>query len=435
MSSFDKTPAPKFPSPGKQGNIAEILSVGTELLLGELVDTNFPWLAGELRRLGFFVYHHQTIGDNRARLAAAIATACRRSDFVIISGGLGPTDDDLTREAIADVLGQPLAEDPAALARLHEMFVSRGRTMAPENRKQAWRIPPSIWLANPIGTAEGWWVPVDPDETSPPRVIIAMPGPPHEMKRMWTEQVLPRLPAQPQRLWAVTLHTIGIGESDVAHHLAGLTQSADPSVATYARAHGVDVRLACSGSTCEEARDRARPLHEDVSRRLARWVFGRDDETLPGVVLESLRRTGGSLGVAEIGTGGMITDLLTDVASHQGILKGSLVAPLEEMVRVFKPDPGLIGKHGLVSSSLAFFLAETAAARLESSWVLAVVGVVGPGPFDGLPAGLAQVAVLGPGVRLVRKLDWPGDPPQVKNRMARQALALLWEALRESTSR
>lgn len=212
--------------------LAEIISVGTELLLGEIVDSNAAFLARELAARGITLHRKVVLGDNLKRLAEGLRTALARADLVIVGGGLGPTDDDLTREAIAEVLEETPTEDPALLAWLEGLYAARGRPMPQVNRKQAWLIPSAQALPNPVGTAPGWFV------RTGGKIIVALPGPPRELQRMWREQVLPRLPLPDHALFAVTLHTQGIGESNIAELLGDLTKAANPSVATYARADG-----------------------------------------------------------------------------------------------------------------------------------------------------------------------------------------------------
>src|SRR6202165_5309255 len=218
---------------------AEILSIGTELLLGQIVDTNANFLAQQLPALGLDLYYVSQIGDNRQRLADAFRTALRRSDVIITSGGLGPTEDDLTREAIADVMGEQLAIQPHLEQELRAFFTRRNRTMPDRNVKQATTIPSGTYLPNPVGTAPGWWVEKNG------KVIVSMPGVPHEMHKMWAEQAEPRLARllSGGALVSRTLKLAGIGESHAEEALGELTHSTNPTLATYARSDGIHLRL------------------------------------------------------------------------------------------------------------------------------------------------------------------------------------------------
>lgn len=403
---------------------AEIVSVGTELLLGELVDTNAAWLAGELRRLGYYVYYKTTVGDNRDRLAETIGRAFERADLVVISGGLGPTDDDLTREAIADVCGAEPREDPALVRALEAMFASRNRPMPALNRKQAWLLPGSKPLENPIGTAPGWWVEKDG------RTIVAMPGPPHEMKRMWTEQVVPHLPRGTALLWDTTLHTIGIGEGNVAQMLAEFTQNANPSVATYARRHGVDVRVAAGAEDIETAKTLAAPVLAEVRRRLRKVISGSDADTLSSAIGRLLTESGQSLAVIESVTGGLVADMLTDTPGASGWLKAGAVAYSRSAKEACGVPAELLDAHGCVAEETARAMAEAVRKRFGTDWSIATTGVAGPATVEGKPAGLGFVAVAGPAKIHSMRFDWPGERRQVKERIANGALGLLLRAIR-----
>lgn len=406
---------------------AEIVSVGTELLLGELVDTNAAWIAGELRRLGYYVYYKTTVGDNRGRLAETIGRAFARADLVVVSGGLGPTDDDLTREAIADVCGAVPREDPELVRRLEALFAARNRPMPAVNRKQAWLIPGARSLENPIGTAPGWWVEKDG------KTIVAMPGPPHEMKRMWDEQVKPALPRGAAVLWDTTLHTIGIGEGNVAELLAGFTTRANPSVATYARRHGVDVRVAAGASDIGEAKTIAAPVLAEVERRIGRFVYGRDDETLAGAIGTLLLSSKRTLSVIESVTGGLVADMLTDVPGASGWLKTAIVA----YTRAAKEQNGvsaeLLERHGCVADETVRAMAEAVRQRYGTDWSVATTGVAGPGETEGKEVGLAFVAVAGADGTRSMRLGWPGERRQVKERTANGALGLFLQVLRDDS--
>src|SRR5438445_2432950 len=217
---------------------AEILSIGTELLLGQIVDTNAAYLAGRLALLGIDCLHKQTVGDNLGRATDAFRLALSRTDLVVATGGLGPTEDDLTREAIAAALDETPTIDPELEAELRRWFAGRGRAMPERNRKQAWLIPSARAIPNPLGTAPGWWV------HDNGREIVAMPGVPREMTSMWEGRVEPELAARGTPLVVRTLKVLGIGESAVEELLAELVRADFPTVATYAKSDGVHVRIA-----------------------------------------------------------------------------------------------------------------------------------------------------------------------------------------------
>lgn len=285
---------------------AEILSIGTELLLGQITDTNASWLAGRLADLGIDCLWVSTVGDNLGRATEVIARALGRSDVVVCTGGLGPTEDDLTREAIAAALGETPAVDPALEAELRAWFGGRGIAMPARNQKQAWLIPSAEALPNPHGTAPGWLV------RRGTTLLVAMPGVPREMTRMWEHEVEPRLPMR-SAIRSRTLKLLGIGEGSVEEALAELVRSTSPTVATYAKADGVHVRVTDRDSD-EAARDgRIAATEAEIRRRLGRFVWGVDGETLAGVVGGALRERGWRLATAESVTGGEIARSLTEL--------------------------------------------------------------------------------------------------------------------------
>lgn len=399
--------------------LAEILSVGTELLLGEIVDSNAAFLARELAGRGVTLHRKTVLGDNLGRVSEGLRLALSRADLVIVGGGLGPTDDDLTREAIAAVLGETPQEDPALIAWLEGLYSSRGRVMPQVNRKQAWLIPSAEALPNPVGTAPGWFVRTWVE--GQPKFIVALPGPPREMHRMWQGEVLPRLPLPDSALHAVTLHTQGIGESNVAELLGELTRAANPSVATYARKTGVDVRVAASASTPAEAQALAAPVLATVRERLARWVWGEDGDTLAGAVTGAL--AGRTLGVVEAGSGGALCSLLAD---EPGFLDAAVTVDHARLITLGL-TPVTLRDHGVVSEPAALELARGAREHLGAEVGLAVVTAA-----KGEGAGRTFVA-LSDGERTeVRGLDWPGDAAQIRERAAVAALALALRVLRPS---
>src|SRR2546430_12936317 len=245
---------------------AELLSIGTELLLGQIVDTNANYLAGRLALLGIDCLHRQTVGDNLGRAKQAFERALSRSDLVVATGGLGPTEDDLTREAIAAALGETPAVDRALEQDLEAWFSGRGIVMPDRNRKQAWLIPSARSLPNPNGTAPGW------DVRKDGKRIIAMPGVPREMMPMW-ESVEPSLTRGGALRWR-TLKLLGIGESAVEERLAELVRSTSPTVATYAKNDGVHIRVADKASTPEEADGRIAQMEQAIRARIGEYGGG-----------------------------------------------------------------------------------------------------------------------------------------------------------------
>ena len=324
---------------------AEILSIGTELLLGQIVDTNANYLAQQLPALGLDLYYVSQIGDNLQRLVDAFRRGLERSDVIITSGGLGPTEDDLTREAIAEVMGERPEVQPQLETELREFFARRGRTMPERNVKQATTIPSGTYLPNPIGTAPGWWVQRDA------KVIVAMPGVPHEMHKMWEEQAQPRLARliSGGAIVSRTLKLAGIGESHAEEALGDLTHSTNPTLATYAKSDGIHLRLTAKAATPAEAERQLDQFEPRVRERVDEWLYGREHDSFPAVVGAMLRQRGLTLAVGESATGGQLASLITEAPAASVINDASwppvaLSAVARVSFRVRRKSPTTLGK-------------------------------------------------------------------------------------------
>ena len=329
---------------------AELLSIGTELLLGQIVDTNANYLAGRLALLGIDCLHMQTVGDNLPRATQAFERALGRSDLVVATGGLGPTEDDLTREAIAAALGETPAVDPELEGELVAWFSGRGVQMPERNRKQAWLIPSARALPNPNGTAPGW------DIQKAGKRIVAMPGVPREMTPMW-ESVEPSLTRGGALRWR-TLKLLGIGESAVEEKLAELVRSTSPTVATYAKNDGVHVRVADKAPTPEEADGHVAGMEHQIRARLGEYVWGADDDTLPSVIGRSLQARRWRVAVAESLSAGEIARSLAEAPDVERWFVGGIVRPaadaetLESEGRRLGGEVLLLTPHGAETSEL-----------------------------------------------------------------------------------
>ncbi len=311
---------------------AEILSIGTELLLGQIVDTNSAYLAGRLAGAGVDCLHQTTVGDNLDRAAEAIRRGLGRSELLVMTGGLGPTEDDLTREAIAAALGETPSVDADLARQLQEWFSGRGATMPLRNLKQAWLIPSAVAIPNPHGTAPGWDVRRDGVR------IVAMPGVPREMTPMWEERVEPTLFAG-SVLRSRTLKLLGLGESAVEEALGELVHSRAPTVATYAKNDGVHVRLTDKDTDPAAVARRLAAMEDRVRELVGEHVWGADGDTLGTVIDAALRRRGWRLATAEAQSAGELAQALAgaDVQAYLGGVvrpgadQGALAASIEAL--------------------------------------------------------------------------------------------------------
>ncbi len=399
--------------------IVEVVAVGTELLLGQIVNRNAADIAVRLADAAFDHYHQTVVGDNVDRAAAVVAQAAARSDAVIITGGIGPTQDDVTREALCAAAGVPMAFSDEYAGRLRDWWARRGREMPETNLRQAEHPDGAELLPNPKGTAPGLrlrlgqcWV-------------FALPGVPEEMRLMLDQQVLPFLVEQQGGRRAVlvsrVVRTWGESESRVAALLGDLyDESENPTVAFLASAGEIKVRLTARAADREGAAALIAPLEAEVRRRLGPRVFGADDETVEAVLLGLLRRRGWSLGTAESATGGMVAARITSVPGASDVFVGSVVAystgVKEELL-------GVDASGGVVSEDAALSMAEGAASRLGADVAIAVTGSAGPNPQE-REVGTMIAAVRTPDGARARTLRLPGDRERVRTYATTSALHL-----------
>jgi nicotinamide-nucleotide amidase len=399
---------------------AEILSIGTELLLGHITDTNAAYLAQQLAPLGIDLYYISEVGDNLVRLGETLARARERSDLVIMTGGLGPTEDDLTREAIAEVLGETPRVDPALEASLRAFFARRGVAMPERNVKQAWVLDSVTPLPNPLGTAPGWWAERDA------KVIVAMPGVPHEMTRMWEQEVVPRLRLRTGAvLFTRILRVAGLGESTVEQRLDALLHCTNPTIATYAKRDAVDVRLTAKGATEDEARGLVEALEVEARAVLGAHIFGVDGETPQSVALRLLVERRLTLATMESCTGGLLASLITDVPGSSAAFMGGLVSYATELKEQWGVSADVIAQYGVISEETARAMAQAARERLGADAAIGITGVAGPSEQEDKPVGTVHIAVAIPTSTRARGLRFSGGRGEIKWRAALTALDLL----------
>ncbi|MBV8172443.1 MAG: competence/damage-inducible protein A [Candidatus Eremiobacteraeota bacterium] len=410
---------------------AEIITVGTELLLGQLVDTNTTFIAKTLADAGIDVHRETSVGDNTERIAAAIAEALGRADAVVVAGGLGPTVDDLTREAAARATGRSQELHEPSLARIRTMFDRLGRPMADNNRRQAMMPAGAFVLDNELGTAPGFII----EEGT--RAVIAVPGVPREMRAMISGQVVPWLVKRfdvTATIVTRVLNTIGLGESDLDQRIADLFHAGvNPSIAVLAHFGQVDVKLTAKAHSHDEAVAMLDELEPRIRERLPDCIYAIDGGPIEQVVGELLRIRGWTLATAESCTGGRIASMLTRVAGASDYYLGGVVSYANEAKLDFLDvAPELIERYGAVSEEVATAMAVGAQAHLRASCAIAVTGIAGPGGgSEEKPVGLVYVALAGPDATAqVRKLMLPGDREMIQRRAAMAALTMLWKAVR-----
>jgi nicotinamide-nucleotide amidase len=399
---------------------AEILSVGTELLLGHITDTNATYLAQQLAALGIDLLYVSTVGDNLGRLTEVVRRGHARSDLVVMTGGLGPTEDDLTREAIAATLGETPSVDEDYLVKLRDFFASRGVQMPERNIKQAWTLPSVTTLANPLGTAPGWWA------ERGGKLIVAMPGVPHEMTRMWEHEVTPKLRAlSAAALYTRILRVAGLGESTVEERLGALVRETNPTVATYAKRDAVDVRVTAKAATEEDARTLVDAMEARIRGELGESVFGIDAETLSSVALKLMTERKLFLGTMESCTGGLLASLLTDTPGVSTMYRGGFVSYATDLKEEWGVPRAIVEGHGVISVETARAMAQAARERLRADIGIGVTGVAGPETQEEKPVGTVHIAVAAAEWTRDTSQRFGGGRAEVKWRAAQAALNLL----------
>jgi len=370
---------------------AEILSCGTELLLGHITDTNATYLAQSLAPLGIDLYFVSQVGDNQERIVGTLRRAWERSDLIIMTGGLGPTEDDLARESISALLGETMQVDPDLATDLRAKFAQMGVQMPESNMKQATLIPSAQVLLNPIGSAPGWWVAKDG------RIIVAMPGVPREMYRMWQEQAIPRLqPLLGGSIFTRILRVTGLGESTVEERVGSLLHSTNPTIATYAKDDAIDVRITAKATSITEAEQLVAAMERDARELLGSSIFGVDRDTLASVVGSLLQARHQTLGVMESLTGGLLASAITDVSGSSAYFVGSLVTYSSDLKAQMGVPREVLQRYGVVSKETALVMAHAVRERLGVDVGLGITGVAGPDPLEGKPVGTVYIAVEGP---------------------------------------
>jgi len=375
---------------------AEILCVGTELLLGNILNGNARWLAEQLATLG--VPHHRqlVVGDNRERLIRALREAAGRCRLLITTGGLGPTPDDLTTEAIAAAFDTPLEENPEAWADIQAKLTQRGRTPSASVRRQALIPRGASLLPNPTGTAPGViWTP------QPGFTVMTFPGVPSEMHAMWLQSAVPwlRRAGLSEGVFASRmLRFWGVAESALAEQVADLLALENPTVAPYAGGGEVKLRLTARAKDEAAALALLAPVEADLRARTGTLCYGADDDSLASVVLEALRRRGETLAVAESCTGGGLGAALTAVSGASDVFLGGVIAYANSVKQGLLGVPAeLLEQHGAVSDPVARAMAEGARRISGSTWALAITGIAGPGGGSaGKPVGQVHIALAGP---------------------------------------
>ena len=405
----------------------EILSVGTEILLGDILNTNSRYLSNELANLGIDVYYHQVVGDNRERILNALKEAFSRSDIIITTGGLGPTKDDMTKELVAEFLGMDMYLHEESLKKIEDYFKKMGRIPVKSNEKQAYFPKEAIILENNNGTAPGAIFEKDG------KAIIVLPGPPKEMEPMFNESVRKYLESLTgYTIVSEVLRVFGIGESEAENKLQDLIDNGkNPTIAPYAKEGEVTFRITAKGKNEDEARKLIKPLKEEVYNRLGNLIYNTGDVSIQETVGEMLVNKNMTIGVSESCTGGLVSAKLIEYPGISSVfLEGAVTYSNEAKMRTLNVKKDTLEKFGAVSEETAREMAEGIAKRCGSRIGVSTTGIAGPGGgTEEKPVGLVYIGVYIDGETKVERHVFSGNRTAVRNKASMTALNMVRKSL------
>ena len=413
--------------------VAEILSVGTELLMGQIANTDAQYLSRRLSELGVTLYRHTTVGDNPSRVKQALAEALERADMVITTGGLGPTEDDLTKEMVGEFFGLPMELDEKSLEAVRTRMCRIGREMTENNNKQAYFPRSAIIMPNACGTAPGCIV------EHGGKAVAVLPGPPREMKDMFERQLAPYLRRRSgEHIESRFLRVFGVGESKTEVLLLDLFHGENPTLALYCGAGEVTARISARVPLGTDAAPMIDPMEAEIRRRLGNAVYAAygpsEEVNLASTVLKMLMERGESIATAESCTGGMLISHLIDCpGASAAVHEGHVTYSNEAKMRVLGVRAETLQAHGAVSAECALEMAEGARRASGATWALSTTGVAGPdGGTPEKPVGLVYVGVAGPDGARAERLMLRGDRDWIRTLACQNALNLLRLRLLES---
>jgi nicotinamide-nucleotide amidase len=403
---------------------AEIIAVGSEMLTSQRIDTNSLYITDQLNALGVEVRRKLIIGDDQALLVDAVRSALNHAGLVVLTGGLGPTEDDVTRQAVAQALGRELVFSQEICDRIEERFRRRQRKMAEINKRQAYVVEGAEALPNPNGTAPGQWIAQDG------RVVILLPGPPGELKSLFANECIPRLmkllPSQVirARFYRVT----GFTESDLDALIAPVyTKYTNPATTILASPGDIQIHLRARCGSPGDAERLLAEVGDPIEALLGRHLYSRNGESLEAIVGALLRERGATLSIAESCTGGMVGERITSVAGSSDYFVGGFVTYTDRMkTDLLGVDPALIAEHTAVSKEISRAMAQGARARTNSTFAISITGEAGPESSTGAPVGTIIVGFAGPdGPPEAVRLAMPGDRTRIRGFATQAALDLL----------
>jgi len=402
---------------------AEILAVGTELLMGQIANTNAQYISGRLPEVGIGVYYHTVVGDNPSRLKECLSLAIKRSDIVIMTGGLGPTKDDLTKETISEFFGRKLVLHQESLQKIEDFFKKLNRDMTENNKKQAYLPEGSLVIENNNGTAPGCII------EDGQKVVVMLPGPPKEMRPMFDKTVMDYFSKKAKfKIVSRFVRIFGIGESAMEEKIIDIIdRQTNPTIAPYAKDGEVTLRITAMCNNDKEGEELITPVIDEIKNRLGDTVYSVDNKNLEEVVGELLIKNNISISFAESCTGGLLSSKITDIPGISSVFAGSMVTYSNDVkARNLGVSEETLKTHGAVSSSTAKEMAVNIRRIMNTRLGLSITGIAGPGgATESKPVGLVYVALADENDVVCRKLNLLGDRNKIRNNTVLNALDMI----------
>ena len=401
----------------------EILSVGTELLMGQIANTNAKYISSKLCEIGINVYYHSVVGDNAARLEKLFRNAINIVDVVVLTGGLGPTDDDITKEVVAKVLGKELQFSDDVYAKVEEYFIRNNKINTPNNKKQAYVPDGAVIISNDVGTACGFIIEMNN------KIIIMLPGPPMELVPMFEDTVVPYLSKKAGRvIESKYIKLVGIGEADACDRIADLIKNqTDPTIAPYCELGEVLIRVTTSGSNKEECSKVLGPVVREIYKYLGEYIYSEDGDKLEEVVVKLLIENNKTISCAESCTGGLLSAKLTSVSGasqvfNRGIVSYSNIAKVENL----GVPEDVLNKYGAVSEETAKYMAEGVRRISGTDIGVSITGIAGPtGGTKEKPVGLVYIGLSTKDKTLAVETRLSGDRDKIRELACKNVLNLV----------
>ncbi|MGY0691629.1 competence/damage-inducible protein A [Virgibacillus sp. FSP13] len=408
---------------------SEIIAVGTELLLGQIANTNAQWISEQLALHGIDIYYHSVVGDNLHRVQEQFSQASKRSDVIIVTGGLGPTDDDMTREAFQSISGLEIVEHKPSMEKIKAYFAKQNSTMTPNNRKQARVFTGADVIENHVGMAPGMII------TYEGKTWIFLPGVPKEMKAMVSDHVLPFLTEHIDNnmvIQSTMLRFTGIGESRLEHELKSIiAQQTNPTIAPLAQTEGVAIRITAKANTHYDATELINHTKKKILNKVGEYCYGVDNEKLEEKVFQLLQEKGLTLAAAESLTGGMFSDRFVAIPGASAVFAGGIVCyDTKVKENVLHISSEIIHEKGTVSNECANEMATNIAKLLDATIGISFTGVAGPDTVEGQPAGTVFIAISTKTGQQVEKFTFQGDRKTVRNKAVMKGYELLFQSLK-----